>query len=526
MMAATRPNIVLILADDLGYSDIGCYGAEIETPNLDALARGGLRFSQFYNTARCSPSRASLLTGLHPHQTGVGILTHNDGPEGYPGTLNAQCATLPEVLGPSGYRCYMSGKWHLSSRFNEGPISEWPLGRGFHRFYGTIHGAGSYFHPRTLWRDHAWAGNDVFDPEFYYTDAISTAAAEFIAGHDSEDPFFLYVAYTAPHWPLHALPEDIARYKGKYSEGWDALRKQRHQRLLESGVLSPEWTMTDRDPAVPAWEAVEDKHWEQSRMEVYAAQIGRMDQGIGRIVRQLSDRGMLNDTIIIFLSDNGGCAEEIYEGDGMNYAGPTRRSAQLWTRTGKQVRFGNVPENVPGPEDGYLSYGRSWANLSNTPFREYKHWVHEGGIATPFIVHWPSAISDAGGIRHSPFQLTDVMPTLLEAAGAAYPGELAGRPVTPLEGISMRKCIAGDQDTVHRLFWEHEGNAAVRHAQWKLVRKYPGDWELSDVNVDRTELTDVAGKYPEVVAELAQAYVNWAARCGVIPREKILGLKK
>lgn len=523
-----KPNVLLILNDDMGYSDIGCYGGEIETPNLDRLAENGIRFTQFYNTARCSPSRASLLTGLHPHQTGIGILTYDTGPEGYPGNLNKECVTIAEVLKENGYKTYMSGKWHVASSLDE-PSDTWPLQRGFDEFFGTIIGAGSYYDPNTLTRGNENIEHEVKeDEDFFYTDAISDQAVEFITRHfekHPEKPFFQYVAYTAPHWPLHAHEEDIAKYKGRFDKGWDQLREERMERMIDMGIIDPSWKLSDRDPTQPEWEKAENKKWLLRCMEVYAAQIDRMDQGIGRIINTLEKLGQLENTLIIFLSDNGACAEDIPE----NVTGEELvdlRIAKLHTRKGEKITFGNHPHIMPGPENTYQSYGRAWANLSNTPFRFYKHWVHEGGIATPFIVHWPNGIKDKGGIRHTPGQLPDVMATILEVTGATYPKTYNGNTILPLEGQSLVPIFSNDTLERKPLYWEHEGNAAIRIGKWKLVREYPNDWELYDMENDRTELNNLADEYPELVKEMSEKYEEWAKRCRVIPREKILELMK
>ncbi len=524
-----KPNIVLILNDDMGYSDIGCYGGEIDTPNLDRLAVNGLRFSQFYNTARCSPSRASLLTGLHPHQTGIGVLTYDFGPEGYAGDLNQRCVTIPEALKAAEYRTYMSGKWHVSSSLTK-PTGSWPLQRGFDKFFGTIIGAGSFYDPNTLTR-----GNDNVEHEasenesFFYTDAISDQAAQYIRDHQAQDPgkpFFQYVAYTAPHWPLHAHDDDIAKYRGRFDKGWDTLREERLQRLVASGLLDKAWPLTPRDPTQPPWTDADHKEWLLRCMEVYAAQIDRMDQGIGRIIKALEETGQLEDTLIIFLSDNGACAEDIPEDVTIDELVNKLRIAKSHTRKGDPVEFGNNPALMPGPEDTYQSYGTAWANLSNTPFRLYKHWIHEGGIATPLIFHWPNGIRDKGGIRHSPGYLPDIMATILDITGTRYPAERDGNPVAPLEGSTLAAVFDGDQPQRPPMFWEHEGNAAVRIGSWKLVRKYPQAWELYDLTKDRTELNDLAGKHPDRVRDMAAQYEVWAARCNVISREKILSLMR
>jgi arylsulfatase A-like enzyme len=523
-----RPNILLILNDDMGYSDIGCYGGEVDTPNLDRLAQGGLRFSQFYNTARCSPSRASLLTGLHPHQTGIGILTYDSGPEGYAGNLNQRCATIAEVLKPSGYRNYLSGKWHVSSNLTQ-PTDSWPMQRGFDDFFGTIIGAGSFYDPNTLTRGNENAEHEARKPGFFYTDAISDEAVRMLREHKSRhaaQPFFQYVAYTAPHWPLHAHQEDIAKYKGRFDEGWDTLREQRLERLVNSGILDAQWQLTGRDPRQPAWTEAEHKAWLANCMEVYAAQIDRMDQGIGRILRALEDTGQIEDTLVIFLSDNGACAEDIPENVTIDELVNKLMIARSHTRDGAQVRFGNNPDIAPGPEDTYQSYGQAWANLSNTPFRLYKHWIHEGGISTPLIFHWPRGIAQRGEVRHTPGYLPDIMATICDVTGAPYPQALDGRSILPLEGHSLRQAFVADAGDRPPMFWEHEGNAAVRVGKWKLVREYPKDWELYDMEADRTETRDLAAQHPERVADMRRQYDAWAARCGVLPREKVVALMR
>ena len=532
-MTAKKPNVVLILNDDMGYSDIGCYGGEVETPHLDRLAGNGLRFSSFYNTARCSPSRASLMTGLHPHQTGVGILTYDSGPEGYAGNLNHRCVTIPQVLKANGYRTYMSGKWHVASSLVE-PTDTWPLQRGFDAFYGTIIGAGSFYDPNTLTRGNQNIEHEAREPGFFYTDAISDNAVAFVDRHcreHADQPFFEYVAYTAPHWPLHAHDDDIARYKGRFDKGWDALREERLHKLVASGILKAHWRLTERDPTQPPWtEAQQDEQfraWTLRCMEVYAAQIDRMDQGIGRIVAALEKNGRLDDTLVIFLADNGACAEDIPQGVTVDELVDKLMIARARTRSGEPVHFGNTPDVMPGPENTYQSYGTAWANLSNAPFRLYKHWIHEGGISTPLIAHWPNGIDKVanGGLRHAPGYLPDIMATIVEATGAAYPTSFEGHPIEPLEGQSLLPVFANDGiESRKPMFWEHEGNAAVRIGRWKLVKRYPRDWELYDMDADRTELHDLATQESERVADMARQYDAWAERCGVIPRERIVAL--
>jgi len=521
-----RPNIVLIMADDMGYSDIGCYGGEIRTPNLNGLAAGGLRFTQFYNTARCCPTRASLMTGLYQHQAGVGHMMEDKGYESYRGDLNNRCVTIAEVLKLAGYSTYMSGKWHVTRyRGPEGPKHNWPRQRGFDRFFGTIHGAGSFYDPCSLTRD-----NTQIPPgdDFYYTNAISDNAANYIREHKTDNPFFMYVAYTATHWPMHALPEDIAKYKGRYDGGWDALRAERHKRMVEVGIVDKKWKLTPRDKTVPPWTEAKNKVWFARRMEVYAAMLDCMDQGIGRIVEQLKRSGKFDNTLIFFLADNGGCAEE-YGSRGAIKPDPSedillkpmdKNALQpdmqpKVTRDGRPVRTGRGV--MPGPADTYIAYGKPWANASNTPFRLYKHWVHEGGISTPLIAHWPKYITAHGELRHQPGHLIDIMATCVDVAGAEYPSEYKGNNITSMEGKSLVPAFENNPIQREAIYWEHEGNRAVRRGQWKLVSRHPGNWELYDIEADRTELINLAQKYPEKAEELKALYKSWAARCGVQP---------
>ena len=532
--AGARPNVVLILADDMGYSDIGCFGSEISTPNLDALAAGGLRVTQMYNGARCCPTRASLLTGLYAHQAGIGHMVRDLGAPGYQGYLNDRCVTLAEALRPAGYRTFMSGKWHVGGQWSIHP-EEWrpgepgyphPLQRGFDHYFGTLAGAGSYYNPHTLMRDRDFIAPDPPPGEdaFFYTDAIGANAAAEIdrlsaadgAGGADAAPFFVYAAYTAPHWPLHALPEDVARYRGRYRGGWDALRRERYARLQALGIIQGDWDLSPRDTRAPAWDSLspERQDWEDARMAVYAAQIECLDRSIGRILDALRRNGRFENTLIMFLSDNGGCAEFLRE-DGPHASAPPL------TRDGRPVHIGNTPGVLPGADDTYLSYDLPWANASNTPFRLYKHWVHEGGISTPFVVHWPGAVP-AGGISHTPCHLIDVLPTCLAAAGATHPGG-ADPALLPPEGESLLPLFAGDLEWQRRrpIFWEHEGNRAVRDGRWKLVSRYPDDWELYDLGRDRTELHDLTAAEPERAATMRAAHDAWAARCAVLPWEEI-----
>ena len=519
----SRPNIVLIMADDMGFSDIGCYGGEVDTPHLDALAANGLRFRQFYNGARCCPTRASLLTGLYAHQAGVGHMTGQYRKNGeiiasYAGDLSKHGVTIAEALGAAGYATLMSGKWHVTPSIEkEGDTPRqhnWPRRRGFDRFWGTILGAGSFYDPVTLASDNRHVEPDGED--FYYTTAIGDHAIRFIDESPDDKPFFLYMPFTSPHWPLHAPEEAVAKYKGRYKMGWDKLRETRRARMIEMGVIAADWPLTARDPAVPAWEDAPHKEWEARRMEVYAAQISIMDETIGRLANHLRERGQLDNTLIFFLADNGGCAEELANswGDQLFFPKKTLDGA-------RDVRHENDPSIMPGPEETYQSYGIPWANVSNTPFRLYKHFVHEGGIASPLIVHWPAKLKNPGRWTDSQGHLIDIMASCLHASGAEYPSEYNGNAITPLEGKSLLPDIT-EEAAIERdaLYWEHEGNRAVRSGKWKLVSKWSAPeknrWELYDLEADRTETNDLARERPERVAELAAKWQSWADKVGVI----------
>ena len=538
--AERTPNIILIMTDDVGYSDIGCYGGEINTPNLDALAEGGVRFTQFYNTARCCPTRASLLTGLYAHQAGIGHMVDDWSEkvgEAYAGDLSKHAVTIPESLKSANYATYMVGKWHVTNKTKPKSLSDqrnWPLQRGFDRFYGTIHGAGSFFDPNTLVRDNTFisphADSEYQPKEFYYTDAINDHAARYITEHKQENadkPFFMYMAHTAAHWPMHAKQSDIAKYKGRYDSGYDAIRAARLEKMKELGLLDPNWQLS---PQAGNWSAVKNKAWEARCMEVYAAMLDCMDQGIGRLVDALKKNGQFDNTLILYLQDNGGCAEEMGRSPLLNDRNIAKKLKPLaeeylqpdmipkQTRDGFPVRQGNGV--MPGGEDTYIGYGRSWANVSNTPFREYKHWQHEGGISTPLIAHWPNGIPSerCGKLETQPSHLIDLMSTCVDLAGAKYPTEFAGQKIQPMEGVSLAPAFAGQSlQRSQPIFWEHEGNRAIRIEDWKLVSKHPGGWELYNVATDRTEMHDLAARQFERVKEMSAQWEAWASRVGVMP---------
>ncbi|PWU20707.1 MAG: arylsulfatase [Verrucomicrobia bacterium] len=520
--APSKPNIIILLVDDMGFSDIGCYGSEIPTPNLDRLAAEGLRFTQFYNTGRCCPTRAALLTGLYSHEAGVGHMTEDKGQPGYRGDLNEHCVTIADVLRGAGYRTMMTGKWHVT-RFvhpaSEAEKHNWPLQRGFDNYFGIIQGGANYFHPKPL-----TMGNQILDelPKiefhsaaagalphpaerdgsdgFYTTDAFVDQAITFIDAGEKQKPFFLYLAFNAPHFPLMAPQDEIAKFRGKYKIGWDKLREQRNARQKELGVVDAAWALSPRPPRVKAWESVTAE--EQDRfdqiMSIYAADVAHIDTAVGRLVAALQQRGMLDNTLLMFLSDNGGNAE----------SGPR----------------GRMEGQLPGSENSTVYCGQSWATLENTPFRRYKHFNHEGGIATPFIVHWPKGLQSRAGVppapqfRTQPAHLVDLMATCVDVSGAKYPKEFQGRTILPMEGRSLLPAFADKPIKRDALYWEHEGNAAIRVDDWKLVRLgRTGAWELYNMKTDRTELHDLSAEQPDRAKALATKWDAWATRTHVMP---------
>jgi len=502
-----RPNIVVILVDDMGWSDIGPYGGEIPTPHLDALAAGGVRFTQFYVTPRCSPSRASLLTGLYSHQAGMGHLDTviREGSAGTTGRLNDRSVTIPEALREAGYFTAMAGKWHLGQQ-NGSP----PWQRGFDRVL-NIRAGGIYFpkqNPRgggallergrePLYLDGTPLARDspLLGPDWYATFLWSDFALRFVdEARRAEKPFFLYVPHNAPHFPLMAPQELIAKHRGRYRAGWDRLREARYRRQIEMGLIQARWPLSPREAESPPWESLSDEQKDRfdHLMAVYAAMVEAIDTSVGTLVEGLRARGALDNTLILFLSDNGGNAE-----------------------TGPEGRFDGDP---PGGPDSNLYLGMNWASLTTTPFRRFKHFAHEGGIASPLIAHWPRGIPHdrRQTLEHQPGHLIDLMPTILDVTGAVYPREFRGRTPRPLEGVSLRPAWSGRLlERARPLFWEHEGNRAVRSGRWKLVSKYPGEWELYDLDADRVERHDLAAQHPEVVARLAAAWEAWAKRASV-----------
>jgi arylsulfatase A-like enzyme len=493
-----RPNVVLMVADDLGFSDIGSYGGEIPTPHIDRLARRGLRYSQFYNNARCSPTRASLLTGVYPHSAGVGHMTADLGRPAYRGFLGERTVTIAEALKTAGYQTFMSGKWHVGSR-----PEHWPRRRGFDRYYGVITGA-VYFKENFRVRSEGQLVEDdtalEVPDDFYSTEAFADRAVAYLdEAARNEAPFFLYYAHIAPHFPLQAKESEITTYRNRYKVGWDEVRAERWKKIQTLGLLDPRWKLSPRNPEVLPWknESPAAQADQALRMAIYAAQIDALDRAIGRVLDKLEAMRKLDNTLVLFLSDNGGCGE------------------------GGRHGFDRGGGKPLGSRESYYSIGASWANVSNTPFRHYKHYIHEGGIATPFIVHWPARIdpkAQGGQVRHHLGHVMDLLPTILEAAGARPPRSRKGARALALDGVSLLPSFRDRPRPVRRspLFWEHEGNRGVRDGKWKLVAVHGGAWELYDLDQDRTELVDLAPTNPARVKRLSRLYDDWARSRAVL----------
>ena len=492
---AKRPNIIIILVDDMGFSDIGCYGGEIETPNLDRLASNGIRFTQFYNCGRCCPTRASLMTGLHPHQVGIGHMTAPPNqPLGitgaYQGYLNNKCTTLAQVLKKAGYHTLMSGKWHLGLQSKD----TWPLQRGFDMFYGGLSGAFNYFKPggdRKMSR-----GNELVetDESFYTTDTFTDEAIKFIdkATKDDDAPFFLYLAHNAPHWPLQPKIKDYKKYEGKYSGGWESLMKTRLEKQKQIGLFP-----NDIVPAPhvgPNWDSLSEKKRKDlaAIQAAYAGCIDSIDQNVGKLTQHLNSIGKLDNTVIFFLSDNGACQE----------GGRLGRIKEGWIEDSPK-------ETLEG-----IRQGLAWANASNTPFRLYKHFVHEGGACTPMIAHWPKGIDEKsrGKFNRQFGYLPDFMATVVELSGGDYPSDIPSCP-----GKSLVNAMQGGSEPIHSepIYFEHEGNAAMRWGKWKLVREYKKPWELYDIDIDRTEMQNLAEKQAKKRDEMIAMWEVWATKNAV-----------
>ncbi len=497
--AADRPNIVVVMVDDMGFSDIGCYGSEIPTPHLDALAKGGKKFSQFYNTGRCCPTRASLLTGLYSHQAGMGWMTSDQKAPGYRGRLNEKCVTIAEVLNNAGYLTAMTGKWHVG--FEHGVT---PPGRGFQRSLNLAAG-GLHFSNQTGFKGGAKlylngaevARNDPqFNPPWYGSDLWTEQGVKFInEAIAQKKPFFLYLAHVAPHFPCMAPEATIAKYRGKYMTGWDKLREQRFARQKELGLVDSKWKLEPRPEQMPAWASLPEaqKKRYDDMMAIYAAMIEEVDKNMGKLVEALKRRNQYDNTLILFLADNGGNAE----------------SGVAGRYEGKQ----------PGDPHSNVFIGRCWAHLNNTPFRKYKHYNHEGGIATPLIAHWPAAIKPDANWVTTPAHVIDIMATCVDLSGASYPEKFGGHDITPMQGQSLKPLLTGKGEFASRtLYWEHEGNAAIRRGNRKLVRTgRTGAWEMFDMAKDRTEQQNLRSTEPQQAYTLLQDWQQWAKASNVLP---------
>ena len=553
--AANKPNILIILADDLGWSDLGCYGGEIRTPNLDSLAAGGLRFTQFYTSTRCCPSRASLLTGLYPHQAGIGLMTSDQAAKypgagdkgeafpGYRGALNANCVTIAQVLKPTGYRTAAAGKWHVGN-------SEPPTKRGFDDFYGFVGGYGvDSWEPRMMKRLPEGRPQRSYQPgEFFATDAITDHALDFLADmRKAGAPWLLYVGYQAPHFPVQSKREDMTGYPEIYARGWDKIREQRLTKQKKIGLLPESTALTPRskithpvasrrlgswtdDGNNPAWDSLPaDRRADLAqRMAVFAGMVTGMDRNIGRLIADLRASGQLDNTLILFLSDNGACAE--WEPFGFEMLPTPNPVPGNGINQGTQALPNKLYRGdelaTMGQAGSFPSYGSGWANACNTPWRLYKHYGHEGGIGTPLIAHWPAAVGkekDNGRFVREPAHLIDLMATCVDITGAKYPAEWIGKKILPMEGVSLRPLLApsaGNPASLspRLLAWEHEGNRAIREGQWKLVSLATAPWELYDMEADRLEMNDLAASQPERVKDMSAKWEVWAKRTNVLPR--------
>lgn len=512
-----KPNIIVILADDLGFSDLGCYGSEIETPNIDRLASEGIRLTQVYNSARSCPSRASLLTGLYPHQTGLGHMD-DKGPKwpvGYRGFRNdSDNVTIAEVLRDAGYYTAMAGKLHIGRRTN-------PIDRGFEDYYGLLGGFNSFWDP-SVYKRLPEGSPEIVYPEgaFYATDAITDYAVSFADKGAAENrPMFLYLAYNAPHFPLHAPKEATDKYMETYMQGWDKIRAQRAERIYDKGLLEgnpavsprgevPESMFIDQSHPVPAWdELTPDQQKDLARrMAIFAAMVDIMDANIGRLFETLRENGQLDNTFILFTSDNGACAE--WHEFGFDH----RTGTEYHTHIGEELDGMGLPGT-------YHHYGTGWANVGCTPLTLYKHFAHEGGISSPSVMWWGDRIEAKGSVNHTPLNIIDIMPTCVELAGTSYPSVYEGRGILPAEGVSMLPIASGGTVAQRCIFAEHEGNRMVRRGNWKIVSALYRDnvWELYDISADRTEQNNLAEEYPALVAELAAEYEAWADRADVVP---------
>lgn len=526
-----RPNIIIILADDLGYSDLGCYGGEIETPNLDRLAENGMRFTRFYNSGRSCPTRASLLTGLYPHQAGVGRMTFDDNKPGYRGTMTHNGVTIAEVLKESGYQTGMIGKWHVAETplredqrkwlahqvYHEefAPKNNYPVNRGFQDFYGTIYGVVNYFDPFSLVNGDKPVKNVPKD--YYATIAMTDSAVSYINRYaESDNPFFLYLSFHAPHWPLQALPEDIAKYEDIYKVGWQKIREERYERMKKMKLFGNADDFLSPRQFHENWNDNSTMEWDARAMAVHAAMVDRMDHEIGRVLGVLEKTGELDNTLIMFLSDNGASNE-----DCQNYS-PGENDRPDETRDGRKIVYPRNKEALPGPETVFASIGARWANVANTPFRFWKAKSYEGGICTPMIAHWPKGIKQRkGSVNNETGHVIDLMATCLNVSKTSYPKEYNSNSIIPYEGKSLLPVFRTGKRKGHSaIYFEHfNEKAMIDSAGWKIVMPANGKkWELYNLNIDRSELTNLAGNHPKRVTEMEKHYLDWEKRSMVVPR--------
>ena len=524
-LGADKPNIVLFLVDDLGYSDLGSYGGEMQTPHIDGLAYNGLRMTQLYNSARCCPTRASLMTGLHPHKTGVGFMTADNGKPGYRGFLNDNCVTSATILKQAGYKTYLAGKWHLRGKAG---LHCTPTNRGFDEFYGPFHDYADFYKPEIYHRlPEGRAKLPIADEDFYATDAITDYALHFMDdARQEKKPFYLYLAYNAPHFPLQAPKKLVDKYIKTYEKGWDKLRGERFERMQKMGILPENITLSEKGivpkvpnrnkdskyygKQIPEWDSIDSARQKDlvRRMATFAAMVDSVDQNVGRVIEDLKKNDEFDNTIIFFLSDNGACAEwDPYGFDNNPY--PNNRLYE-----GKDL-------DLIGGKDTFHSYGTGWANFCNTPFTSYKHYTYEGGISSPMIIHYPQVLKNAGQIDRSANHVMDIPATIVELAGATYPKTFKGKEIYPMQGRSLMPVLKGQKTKNRTLYFEHEGNRAVRDGKWKAVwTNYSKSWKLFNIDNDRSETADLAALYPEIVSRLNKQWLDWA-EANFVEKEKI-----
>jgi arylsulfatase A-like enzyme len=488
-----KPNILLIMADDMGFSDIGCYGSEINTPNIDRLAAEGTRLRQCYNNGICAPSRASLLTGQYPHKAGIGFFNKDLGVPGYEGFLNKESLTLAEVLKTGGYSTYMSGKWHVGNT-----PDKWPTKRGFDKFFGFIDGGLSYFDTKPIikggpFSSKLYLGEEEFKitkKDHYLTDEITDKALGFLKETPNDQPFFMYMAYNAPHWPMHAKSTDIEKYKGVYNIGWDSLRTVRLNKLISLGLVDAKSNPL-KDRSITPWNKLtfDEKSIWVKKMEVYAAMVDNLDQNIGKLLSYLEQTNQIDNTLIVFISDNG---------------------AEDWDLSKLPLAI-NRESGTVGTAGSNESYTKSWAQVSNVPLRSYKSTPYEGGVSSPFIARLPKVIP-ANSIQDGGLHLIDFMPTFLELAGIKYPETVNGKKINPLVGESFLPSIKNNNwERKAPLYYEWAGNRMAKMGKWKIVSYYPQNkWELFDLSIDRTESIDLASKFSEIVQQMEQNYQKWS----------------